>query len=225
MTAAAGAAPLGAPRSLRLRALLLNLLPALLPAVPFATIFAASNGYLGVGGIGIALYFVGWSAAISLVLLGVNLWLLWRRKQTFGLAYLGLITDGSRRRSVLLLLAEIIVPPLAPFVVLQMTGSKEAFWYLLLGTHVVNWLPWLGPSGRTLTDRLSGARLLAAPAHLQTRGWWRDALLIGPPLLLLPAHASQKGGALGGALAVLLALLPLCLSRGVRAAKSRGVVH
>ncbi|MDF3071197.1 MAG: hypothetical protein K0R38_6798, partial [Polyangiaceae bacterium] len=149
----------------------------------------------------------------------VNLWLLWHRSQTFGLAYLGLVTTGNRRRTLLILVAQIVVPPLLPFVVLQLTGSKEAFWYLLLGQHLVNWLPCLGPPGRTLTDRLSGARLLAATAQLQRRGWWHDALLIAPPLLLLPVHASQKGGGLGGALAVLLALLPLCVSRGARAAK------
>lgn len=77
--------------------------------------------------------------------------------------------------------------------------ANELWWCTPVALWLFNWLFWLGPSARTLCDRIAGGRILDNAEPLTWRpSLWPNALLLGPLLLAVPIAASGGGGDLRG---------------------------
>jgi hypothetical protein len=135
---------------------------------------------------------IGRGALLLVVLINTVL-LLWRR-QSLGLAYFGLVYEGSSAPRMLL--AKLVVWVLPWFVLPHVA-------FPLAG--LVNWLVWLGPQRRTLTDLVGGCRVVERHDFRQPR-LLLELLMLGPLVLLFPAYSQLRGGAFGGALALSLVL-------------------
>ena len=84
-------------------------------------------------------------------------------------------------------------------------------WCTPIALWSFNWLFWLGPSARTLGDRLAGGRIEQQPPQLR-RSWWPDVWLLAPPVLGLPASAGW-GGCAGLLVAFAILCVPVWLAR------------
>lgn len=191
-----------APRRARIAAACINVAPALIPLVTWLASTAAGSepGY-GVLG------FWAWSMAALLIVMSLNtLLLLWRR-QSLGLAYVGLEYEGASAGRMLL--GKIVVWGLplltVPTIALPVVGLS-------------NWLAWLGPERRTLTDRFGGCRVVERPDARQASALL-ELLMLGPLLVFFPLYGQLRGGVFGGAFALLLVLGAMAWQRRESARK------
>jgi hypothetical protein len=205
----------------RLGAAYVNAGPPVAALFPFIGAMLAGEGR-GMGGLGLLLVFGAWCGVAALAVSVANAWLILRRKQTLGLAYFELVYECES--SLRLLFGQIAVL-LTPCLLLLGAGvenegdySAPLAWGLPLAAVAINWLFWLGPSGRTLGDRLGGARVVrvgerSAARAFAARPLWPDVLLLGPPLLLLPLAAEFHGGAAGDVVAIVALACPIVVTR------------
>jgi len=177
-----------APRLARAGAVGVNLLPGFAPVFPLIGL-AVTDNLRGMGAIGVLLYAGVFSGACTLLVIIVNAVLLIKRRQTLGLAYFGLAIEGAR--SVRLLLAEgtlLFLPVTIAFLISCAVSGEEdqqrAFVGVLLALYAANWLCGLGPTRRTLGDRLGGGRVVVRSVYepfAQPRLRWSDLVLIALP--------------------------------------------
>jgi hypothetical protein len=180
----AEAAPL-ADRRARIAAACVNLAPALVPLIPW---FANDGSEPGYGALG----YWAWSVAALLIVLVTNTVLLLWRRQSLGLAYLGLAYEGGSAGRMLL--GKLVVWGLpwltVPLILFPLAG-------------LANWLIWLGPERRTLAD-LVGACRVVERHDFRAPGLLLELLMLGPLVVFLPAYAQLPGGAMGGVVAIML---------------------
>jgi hypothetical protein len=181
------------------------------------------------GGVGVLVVLYVWgagAASLTLLWLVMDLVRVSQGRPPLAFAYAGLVVEGARPvRQALAALLVVLVPPLAGWLAsagcaadancsLQLEnellcGAPAALW-------LVNWLFLLGPSSRTLGDRVAGGRLVARPygvrATRRQRSAWPDALLLAPPVLALP-FAGGTGGALGLLASLFILAIPVWVTR------------
>lgn len=200
-----------------------------LPPLGMLIGLAASGEARGMGGIGVLVLIYVWGALaglVALICLAVDLVRATRGKPPVAFAYAGLVVEGARAgRQALAAVLVLLLPPLAGWAASATCGGDPTcsldlesalLWYTPLALWLFNGLFWLGPSARTLGDRLAGGRLVPQPRSasesLRPRSWWPDALLVVPPLLLLPVSGG-KGGLLGLLVALAISATPVGIMR------------
>jgi hypothetical protein len=213
-----------APRGQRLGAFGVNLLLSLSPFGSALGVIALGASS-GMGGLAYLVWFAFLGALGCVAVMLTNLLLLARRRLSFGLACFGLVVDAAQpSRLVFAECAVVLFPPLA--VVLPYLGNwfdREALVFVPFLLYAVDWLFWLGPSRRTLGDRLAGgrvvSRLVTAPESVKGFPRYRrfpDVALIALPLLpallnlpwlgLVDCRGALAGGAAGSLLVLGLQL-------------------
>jgi len=189
---------------------------------------AASGEARGLGGMFVLVLIYIWGALAAFVTL---LWLVFdlvriaRRKPPLAFSYAELFVEGAATwRQLLAQLCVIALPVLAGLGAYTVCSSSlecsfdlqnELLWCTPLGLWLFNWLFWLGPSARTLCDRIAGGRILDNAEPLSWRSSrWPNALLLGPLLLAVPIAISGGAGGLAGLAAAFAVLcVPIAIMR------------
>jgi hypothetical protein len=161
-----------------------------------------------------------WSSLGCAAFLVGNAWLLLRRGQTLGLLYFDLVVAAPSHRRVLLAeIAALTVPwllgGLGAQVVFTTLGNDQELQLAVLlsiamSCHALDWLYWLGPSERTLGDRLGGGRVQSLPPA-PSRRLWPAALLVCPPAIVALAYAELRGVVIGGMVGTFVMAFPVAV--------------
>jgi len=187
---------------------------------------AASGEARGEGGIFLLVLIYIWGALaafVTLLWLVIDLVRIARCKPPLAFSYAELFVEGAATwRQVLAQVCVVVLPVLAGWGASTVCSSSlecswdlenELLWCTPVALWLFNWLFWLGPSARTLCDRLAGGRILDNAEPLTWRSSrWPNSLLLGPLLLAAPIAASGGGGGVAGLVA---ASAILCVPIGI----------
>jgi hypothetical protein len=189
---------------------------------------AASGEARGMGGVAVLVFLYVWgalAALVTLLRLAVDLARLARNRPTLAFSYAGLVVEGARpSRQALAAALVVLSPPLAGWALsagcaanatCSLKLENELLWCTPVALWLINGLFWLGPSARTLGDRLAGGQLATQREdvlRMRPRRWWPDACLLVPPLLALPASGGV-GGFVGLLAALATSAIPVWITR------------
>ncbi len=196
--------------------------PLLSPLAVFVGLAASGEGrsMRGMGPLLLVFLWGSLAAFATFLWFVVDLVRLARKKPSLAFGYTRLAVVGARPlRQLLAAVAVMFLPVLGGWGASAACSAARCSYelenYLIWCTPMALWcfnfLFLLGPSARTLGDRLGGGRIEQQAPQLR-RAWWPDVWLLVPPVLGLPASAGW-GGCAGLLVAFAILCVPLWLAR------------